>query len=366
MSKKLVPAIRFKEFTNDWFQHTVENIGKLHTGKLDTHQALNYGKYNFYTSGLNVYKIDSWLIDDEAVIIPGSGASIGVVHYYKGKFNLNQRTFALITNINTMFTFYSFVRNFKTSISKLPLVGAIPNILRNDILKEIIYVPCTQEQNKISNVFNYLDVSISLLKRKLEKLENIKNTLLNKMFANEKNLKPDIRFKEFTNDWFQDKVENLILQRIKSSLLISETIKFGNFPVYSSTGFFGYTNQKYIDSNFIIMSVDGSVGTMKIIPKNSWFISTNNAFIPKNINAIYFLYYILNNIDFNKYIVGTTIKHLYYENFKSVKIYQTDIEEQIKISKLFKNLDANLSLLKRKIEKMENIKQTLLNKMFVQ
>ncbi|MBU4692590.1 restriction endonuclease subunit S, partial [Mycoplasma zalophi] len=133
-------------------------------------------------------------------------------------------------------------------------------------------------------------------------------------------------------------VENLILQRIKSSLLISETIKFGNFPVYSSTGFFGYTNQKYIDSNFILMSVDGSVGTMKIIPKNSWFISTNNAFIPKNINAIYFLYYILNNIDFNKYIVGTTIKHLYYENFKSVKIYQTDIEEQIKISKLFKNL----------------------------
>ncbi|MCS4536978.1 restriction endonuclease subunit S, partial [Mycoplasma sp. CSL7475-4] len=58
-----------------------------------------------------------------------------------------------------------------------------------------------QEQNYIYNLFDNVKTIISLLQRKLEKLENIKNTLLEKMFASAKSSYPAIRFKGFTNAW---------------------------------------------------------------------------------------------------------------------------------------------------------------------
>ncbi|SYV89690.1 Uncharacterised protein, partial [Metamycoplasma alkalescens] len=57
------------------------------------------------------------------------------------------------------------------------------------------------EQNKISDLIDNINLLITLHQRKLETLKNMKNRLLNKMFANEKNQFPMIRFKEFTNAW---------------------------------------------------------------------------------------------------------------------------------------------------------------------
>ncbi|SYV97226.1 Uncharacterised protein, partial [Mycoplasmopsis edwardii] len=58
-----------------------------------------------------------------------------------------------------------------------------------------------KEQEKISKLFNNLKTLITLHQRKLKALENIKKTLLDKMFPDEKSNIPSIRFKEFTNAW---------------------------------------------------------------------------------------------------------------------------------------------------------------------
>ncbi|MCT4469943.1 hypothetical protein N1F73_03165, partial [Mycoplasma sp. HS2188] len=52
-----------------------------------------------------------------------------------------------------------------------------------DLVKIIIVKPKVDEQTKICKLINNVDYVISLLQRKLEKLENIKNTLLEKMFV---------------------------------------------------------------------------------------------------------------------------------------------------------------------------------------
>ncbi|UWV92413.1 hypothetical protein [Mycoplasmopsis cynos] len=66
------------------------------------------------------------------------------------------------------------------------------------------------EQNKISKLFSLLNSLITLHQRKLNALENLKKTLLEKMFPNENSVFPSIRFKEFTNAWEQERLGNLL------------------------------------------------------------------------------------------------------------------------------------------------------------
>ncbi|MCV3754381.1 hypothetical protein OF365_03255, partial [Ureaplasma zalophigenitalium] len=86
------------------------------------------------------------------------------------------------------------------------------------------------EQKTISLFLDKISRTISLLQCKLEKLKNLKNTLLEKMFADEKHPFPKIRFKEFTNDWEQRRIEDLVNLVKKSSLLITQIKNKGSYP----------------------------------------------------------------------------------------------------------------------------------------
>ncbi|MBN4084126.1 restriction endonuclease subunit S [Mycoplasma sp. CSL10166] len=229
----------------------------------------------------------------------------------------------------------------------------------------IIYLPSLKEQERIIKLLKTLDSSIALLQRKLEKMKIIKEFLLNKMFVSGQAEFPEIRFKGFTNSWVQSPIETFVSKILKSNIFINDFKKTGNYPVYSATDIFGFINDNHLKEDAILISVDGSIGNLRIVNKNSWFISTNQAIIPnKNINII-FLFNILKRINFNKITIGTTIKHLYYSEYKNILIWSPKMNEQTKISKIFTNLDSSIALFQRKLEKLENIKKTLLNKMFI-
>ncbi|MBZ4218548.1 hypothetical protein, partial [Mycoplasma tauri] len=83
------------------------------------------------------------------------------------------------------------------------------------------------EQQKISSLFLNLNTSITLHQRKLEKLKNIKNMLLEKMFADEKTLKPAIRFKEFTNAWEQRRLGEIATLKRGLTYKPSDCVKNG-------------------------------------------------------------------------------------------------------------------------------------------
>ncbi|MCU4117460.1 hypothetical protein N8G13_03270, partial [Mycoplasma zalophi] len=206
-----------------------------------------------------------------------------------------------------------------------------------------------------------------LLKRKLEKLENIKNTLLNKMFANEKNLKPHVRFKEFTNDWFQDKVENLLnyTRPDKYITKLKEPLNKGKIPVLTANKSFilGYTNESnYYDSECIIFddfTLLNKYVNFKFLVKSSAIKILN---LKKIENNLLFIFNVLNSLN----MVSDGHNRHYIQKIQKLNLVIPEYIEQNKIALFSKLFDTNISLLKRKIEKMENIKQTLLNKMFVQ
>jgi len=74
-----------------------------------------------------------------------------------------------------------------------------------------IAVPNSEERERIGSFFSRLDTAITLHQRKLETLKKLKRTLLQKMFPKKGQLKPELRFPGFTNDWEQRKLKDFTL-----------------------------------------------------------------------------------------------------------------------------------------------------------
>lgn len=54
-----------------------------------------YGEYDFYTSGIQKFKINSFAFKGPAITIVGNGATVGYMHLADGWFNAYQRTYVL-------------------------------------------------------------------------------------------------------------------------------------------------------------------------------------------------------------------------------------------------------------------------------
>lgn len=85
------------------------------------------------------------------------------------------------------------------------------------------------------------------------------------------------------------------------------------------------------------------------------------------INNKFFAYYFTNNLvkDVSKLTQGSTIIHLYWKDFKKVKLALPPINEQNKCVDLFLKLDKKIDLINFQIQKMEEFKKGLLQQMFV-
>ena len=93
-----------------------------------------------------------------------------------------------------------------------------------------VSLPSLEEQRKIGKLFDTLDNLITLHQRKLEKLKNIKKSMLEKMFPRDGSKFPEIRFSGFTDPWEQRKLGDCFIERVESmpdGELISVTINDG-------------------------------------------------------------------------------------------------------------------------------------------
>lgn len=68
----------------------------IKTGKLDANAAEDGGEYPFFTCSREIYAINKYAFDCEAILLAGNNA-VGDfnVKYYKGKFNAYQRTYVI-------------------------------------------------------------------------------------------------------------------------------------------------------------------------------------------------------------------------------------------------------------------------------
>ena len=95
MQQLLSAKRRLPGFSNPGKEVKIGEICNITTGKLDANAMEDNGIYPFFTCAKDVYKINKYAFDTEALLISGNGEYVGYVHYCKGKFNAYQRTYVL-------------------------------------------------------------------------------------------------------------------------------------------------------------------------------------------------------------------------------------------------------------------------------
>ncbi|MFL9829741.1 restriction endonuclease subunit S [Flavobacterium sp. ST-87] len=179
----LVPEIRFKGFTEDWEEDTLGKIARITTGKSNREDSDLEGEYTFFDRSEEIRRSDIYLFDCEAIIIAGEGSDF-TPKYFNGKFDLHQRTYAIMNSKDIDGRFLQYQIHLFRKYFLDQAVGSTVKSLRLPMfLNMSIKFPSKIEQQKIGSYFQNLDNQIALHKTQLDKLNNIKKACFTKMFV---------------------------------------------------------------------------------------------------------------------------------------------------------------------------------------
>lgn len=249
-----------------------------------------------------------------------------------------------------------------------------------------IAVPNSEERERIGSFFSRLDTAITLHQRKLETLKKLKRTLLQKMFPKKGQLKPELRFPGFTNDWEQRKLEELAskftgggtpntsnpnywngeIPWIQSSDLKEDDVLSLTVKKHISQEGLKNSATKIVPKNSLVIVTRVGVGKLVV---NTQEIATSQDFL--SLSGIkgdsrflaYSLYSLLKKI--TRRVQGTSIKGITKTDFLKETILVPALEEQEKISSCMVEVDKLITLHQRKLETYKKLKKSLLQKMFI-
>ena len=374
-----IPKIRFKGFTDAWEQRKVSEVCSISTGKSNTQDRIDDGVYPFYVRSPIIERSNRYLYDEEAVLTVGYCVGTGkVFHYVNGKYDLHQRVYRLFDfsrETDAKFFYHWFSKNFYDRVMSMTAKTSVDSVRLEMIADMEMAAPSYAEQRKIASYLDGVDNLITLHQRKLEKLQNIKKSMLEKMFQKNVESIPKVRFDGFTDAWEQRKLGEAVKITMGQSpdgstysdvpsdyILVQGNADLQDGWVSPRV----WTTQvtKKAEAGDLIMSVRAPAGAMG---KTAY-----NAVIGRGVAAIKgneFIYQILVKMNsdcyWKKLSAGSTFESLNSDSITNAEILIPLIDEQEKIGSYFQCLDNLITLHQRKLEKLQNIKKSMLEKMFV-
>ena len=423
MAERRVPRIRFKGFEEDWEQRELRNMfdflqnNTLSRADLDVESGVarnvHYGdvliKFGEYldTSRLMLPYIPSQQIvdkfkgsllqdgdvimvdtaEDEAVgkcteiaglqgsptisglhtipLRPREKFAPGYLGYYMNSDSYHDQLLPLMQGIKV------------TSVSKSAILNT-----------DISYPDESNEQAEIGGFFIRLDCLLSLHQRKLEKLKILKKAMLEKMFPKNGAKVPEIRFSGFTEDWEQRKLGEMSSLITKGTTPLDKSntgnVNFVNIEsIDEASGEItitkkitneehdGYLRRSQLKENDILFSIAGTLGRVTSVKSSILPANTNQALaiIRRKTGDLQYVKTYLKGKVVSDYIkknptIGAQ-PNLSLEQVGNLEIALPILDEQKKIGEYFSGLNNLISLHQRKLEKLRQIKKSMLERMFV-
>ncbi|MEQ9187185.1 MAG: restriction endonuclease subunit S [Cryomorphaceae bacterium] len=176
------------------------SIVTIKTGKLNANSAKEDGDYPFFTCSREVFNIDNYAFDQEAVLLAGNNASGDFnVKHYKGKFNAYQRTYVIAAKndemVSNKYLYYQLQKGLKEF--KRIAIGANTRFLKLGMIQNLqIPLPSYSEQMKLVQTFDSLLAETQKLEavyqKKMNDLEELKKSILEKAFAGELEIEKEL------------------------------------------------------------------------------------------------------------------------------------------------------------------------------
>lgn len=379
----------------DWECTTAKQLMKIETGSRNTENKTNTGIYPFFVRSQKIESIDTYHYNCEAVLTAGDGVGTGkVFHYCIGKFDAHQRVYVMsgFNGISGRYFYYYFSENFEKEVSKYTAKSSVDSV-RHDMIAEMkIPLPPLPEQQRIAEALSDVDGMISSLEKLIAKYKSIKTACLQQMFPQNGETVPRMRLPGFTGAWEQRKLSELasIHARIGwQNLRTSEFLDSGDYMLITGTDFndgaINFSTCHYVEreryeqdrniqihNGSILITKDGTLGKVAYVQGLSMPATLNagvfnvqikdanivdEKYLFQYLKAPYLMDYV------SKKATGGTIKHLNQNILVDFPVVMPKKSEQILIGAYFQQLDSLITFHQRKLEKVQKIKQGMMQQL---
>ncbi|MDB6710493.1 restriction endonuclease subunit S [Bifidobacterium longum] len=383
-----VPAIRFAGFTDPWEQRKLGDIAERVTrknennesdlpltisaqhGLIDQRLFFNAQVASRDMSGYYLLRQGEFAYNKSTSADSPWGAIKRLTRYEKGCVSTLYICFALLNaNPDYLVTYYETNRWHK-AVQMIAAEGArnhgLLNIAPDDFFDTMVSLPESQaEQQTIGAFFSRLDSLITLHQRKYDKLVIFKKSMLEKMFPKDGESVPEIRFAGFTDPWEQRKLI-MVAPLQRGFDLPAEKIIPGVYPVMMSNGIGAYHNEYKVKGPGVVTGRSGTIGNLQYVESAFWPHNTTLWVTKFYGNHPKFIYYLYEKIDLKRYKAGSGVPTLNRNDVHDTMVFfPASRKEQELISAVLTYLDDLITLHQRKLELLQNIKKSLLDKMFV-
>ena len=404
------PALRFKGFTDPWEQRKLDELGTIVTGSTPstTNDAYYADDGLLWVTPTDITKS---ITCESARKLSASGqkvarvvprntilvtciASIGKNTMLANAGSFNQQINGLTPDENKYVPYFLLTESvlWSAKMKVLAATGTLQIINRTEFSEIKTFLPSFDEQKRISQYFEKLDTLITLHQRKYEKLVNIKKSMLDKMFPKNGASVPEIRFKGFTDLWEQRKLgdafERVVRKNTNNESRLPLTISAQDGLVDQITYFNNRVASRDVSNYYLVYN--GEFAYNKSTSDGYPFGAVKRLdWYEKGVLSTLYIVFALkhpekDDSDFMTVFYDTDRWHrgvaeraaegarnhgllnISADDFFDIDTTMPeDKAEQEKIGRLLKKLDTLITLHQRKLEKLQNIKKSCLEKMFV-
>ena len=413
------PKLRFKGFTDAWEQRKLGDIGTITTGSTPSTSIPDYysddgiiwvtptdiSENITFKSARKLSELGQQVgrVVPKNTILVTCIASIGKNTMLGNTGSFNQQINGLTPNENKYEPYFLLIESeiWSAQMRKSAAAGTMQIINRTEFSGLETWIPKLNEQKVIGTYFRNLDNLITLHQRKLDRLKNIKKSMLDKMFPKDGEVVPEIRFKGFTDAWEQRKLGEVLISLQNNTFsradLSSEQgiaknvhygdilVKFGevidvkteSLPMIVDEVIITKYKSSFLQNGDVIVAdtaEDETVGKCTEIAGISDEIVISGLhtipYRPLQKFASGYLGYYMNSASFHNQLLPL-MQGIKVASISKVALQNTDIlypksaTEQAAIGKYFRHLDNLITLHQRKLDKLKNIKKSMLDNMFV-
>ena len=411
---KKVPAIRFAGFEDEWVEKKLGDVAVsfgyglnaaakpydgtnkyLRITDIDD-SSRDFKKDDLTTPDFDLVKANDYRLDEGDLLFARTGASVGKTFIYKKSDGLVYFAGFLIrakikSEYDSKFIFQNTLTNPYDKFVKITSQrSGQPGINAQEYADYSLLMPKLNEQQKIGSFFSNIDSLISLEQKKYDKLMQVKKSMLEKMFPKEGATVPEIRFAGFTGEWEKKKLGDMgttytgLSGKTKSDFGHG----MGRFVTYMNV----FLNPVSDPNRTEAVEIDNTQNTVQhgdvffttssetpeeVGMSSVWLDKTENIYLnsfcfgyrpTENIDPFYLAYMLRSNVIRKKitYLAqGISRYNISKNGVMEIEVPLPNFKEQQKIGSYFSHLDSLISLQQRKLEKLKNIKKSLLEKMFV-
>ena len=377
------PKIRFEGYSEDWEQRKLGDVAQeFRSGNsLKADEIDITGDYPVYGgNGLRGYT-STYNHDGEYALIGRQGALCGNMNYSVGKAYFTEHAVVVKADENndTRFLYYMLDT---MNLGQYSDQSAQPGLAVNKLVKLENRFPTKEEQQRMGWYFSNIDHLITLHQRKCDEIKTLKKYMLQKMFPQNGEKVPEIRFDGFTEDWEQRKLGEIIteyketvdsdctlpiLTSSKTEGVILQEEHFGRKQQHDITGY-NILPRNYCTYRNRSDGVDFTFNINKCCDKG--IISKFYPVFSGKNSDVFFLSLVLNNSDevvreIAYTCTGTGQKVLSFLDLQKMKVRVPSFDEQKEIAAYFDSLDHLITLHQRKCNELKEIKKYMLQNMFV-